>query len=226
MQILPNLHLIPGIVANPFLLVDPDGLTLIDAGLPGSQGKILQYLKSQGFAPSALKRILITHSDGDHVGGLAALQHATQATVFASAVEAEAIRAGRMTRPLKVTGLRRVLFSAAQVFFRPAPARVDELLVDGQELPVLGGLRVVETPGHTPAHLSFFAPGAGVLFCGDSLRCPEGRIEVSAGANTWDEAKALQSARLLASLGVFIVCPGHGQVVRDASSQFQALLSA
>jgi len=43
-EIIPNVHLIPNIVANPYLLIDPDGLTLIDAGLPGSQRKILRYL--------------------------------------------------------------------------------------------------------------------------------------------------------------------------------------
>ena len=42
-------------------------------------------------------------------------------------------------------------------------------LSDGQILPVLGGLRVIETLGHTPGHISLFAPSAGILFCGDSI---------------------------------------------------------
>ena len=89
MEIIPNVHLIPKTVANPYLLIDPDGLTLIDAGLPGSHKKILRYMAGLGYAPGDLKRILITHADYDHVGGLARSKKATGARVYASPVEAQ-----------------------------------------------------------------------------------------------------------------------------------------
>ena len=223
MEIIPNIHLIPGIAANPYLLIDPDGLTLIDAGLPRNQGKILKYLASLGYAPSGLKRILITHADSDHFGSLAALQRATLARVFASAIEAEAIAAGRMSRPLKLSGVRKLLFSAVMAFYQPRPARVDEILVGEQVLPVLGGLRVIETKGHSPGHLSFFVPSLAVLFSGDSLLCSPGLIEPSRGVNTWDEALAVASTKIQAGLGASIVCPGHGPVLKDAATLFNAL---
>ena len=91
MEIIPNVHLVPKTVANPYLLIDPDGLTLIDAGLPGSHKKILRYMAGLGCAPGDLKRILITHADFDHVGGLAPLKKATGARVYASPVEAQAL---------------------------------------------------------------------------------------------------------------------------------------
>jgi len=75
MEIIPNVHLIPNIVANPYLIVDPDGLTLIDAGLPGNHKKILNYISGLGHTPSDLKRIIITHADIDHIGGLSALKN-------------------------------------------------------------------------------------------------------------------------------------------------------
>lgn len=218
MEIIPNVHLVPGIVANPYLLIDPDGLTLIDAGLPRSQGKILKYLTSMGYVPSDLKRILITHADGDHYGSLAALRQATQARIFASTVEAQAIAAGRMSRPLKLSGIRKLLFSMVTALYQPGSVQVDEILAGGQELPVLGGLRVLETPGHSPGHLSFFAPSLAILFCGDSLLCSPGHIELSRGVNTWDETLARSSAKLQAGLGAKIVCPGHGPVLKDAAA--------
>ena len=224
MEILPKVHLIPDVIANTFLLIDEDGLTLIDAGLPNNQGKILHYLTSLGYAPGDLRRILITHADTDHVGSLAALQKASGARLYASAIEAEAIATGRMSRPLKLGGVRWFLFSLAQPFYKAKPAQIDETLSDGQSLPVLGGLRVVETPGHTPGHLSFYAPQPGVLFCGDSLRCTQGKIEISTGANTWDEALALQSAKLQAGLGARIVCAGHGEMITHVETQFSAIL--
>jgi hypothetical protein len=69
MEIVPNVHLIPGIIANSYLIIETQGLTLIDAGLPGSHKKILRYMTSLGYAPKGLKRIIITHADFDHVVG-------------------------------------------------------------------------------------------------------------------------------------------------------------
>lgn len=34
MKVVDNVFVVPGVVANPHLIVDPDGLTVIDTGLP------------------------------------------------------------------------------------------------------------------------------------------------------------------------------------------------
>ena len=221
MEILPNVHLVPNIVANPYLLIDPDGLTLVDAGLPGSQRKILHYMSGLGYAPQDLKRILITHADFDHVGGLAALKRASGARLYASPVEARAMAEGHASRPLKPRRrITKLLFDLMASLFKPATVQVDEFLSDGQTFPVLGGLRVVETPGHTPGHVSFFAPSAGILFCGDSMVSEESGLRGSRGANNWDQAKSDESVRKQAALGATIVCSGHGPVVVDAAAKF------
>jgi glyoxylase-like metal-dependent hydrolase (beta-lactamase superfamily II) len=214
-QIVPGVHVISSVVVNVYLVVEADGLTLIDVGLRGSDKKVLRYMASLGHAPGALRCIVITHADSDHVGGLAALKAATGARVYASAIEAEAIAAGRMSRPLKVGGLLKLLMGITQPWFRADPATVDELVSDGQVLPALGGLRVVETPGHTPGHVSYFAPLASVLFVGDSLVSENGKLRPSRGMNTWDEARALESARVQTALGARVVCPAHGSFVRN-----------
>jgi glyoxylase-like metal-dependent hydrolase (beta-lactamase superfamily II) len=220
MEIIPNVHVIPSVVANVYLIIDPDGLTLIDAGLAQNGKKILKYIADLGHSPPDLRRILITHSDGDHVGGLAALKSTSGAPAYASPIEAEAIAAGRRSRELKLSGPARWLFGLAAPWFNVKPVAVDETVTDGQELPVLGGLRVIETPGHTPGHISLFAPSAGILFPGDSLVSRGNRLYPSRGANTWDAAQALESVKRQAALGARIVCPAHGPVVKDAAGKF------
>ena len=221
MEIIPNVHLIPNTIANPYLLIDPDGLTLVDAGLPGSDKKILRYLAGLGYAPKDLKRIIITHADFDHVGGLAALKKASGARVFSSPIEAQAIAEGHSTRPLKPRSfIVKFLFDVMAGLFKPARVQVDELLMDGQTLPALGELRVLETPGHTPGHISLFAPSVRVLFCGDSIVSDENGLRGSTGANNWDQPKSDESVRIQAALGAQIVCSGHGPVVMDAAGKF------
>lgn len=224
MEVVNNVHLIPGIVANPYLIINPEGLTLIDTGLPKSDKKILEYVTSLGYDVGDIKEIIITHADGDHVGGLAAIKAGSGGQVFASEIEAKAIAEGVQSRPLKLSGVQKLLFSAARVFFKAAPAEVDQIVTNDEIIPVMGGLRVVDTPGHTPGHISLYAKEQGILFCGDSLRCPDGQIKVSKGVNTWDEEQAWQSAKLQAGLGARIVCPGHGDVVHQAEMQFQRML--
>jgi glyoxylase-like metal-dependent hydrolase (beta-lactamase superfamily II) len=171
MKIIENVFVVPGVISNTYILVDADGLTVIDTGLPRSEKKILAYVTSLGKSASDVKRIILTHSDLDHVGSLAALHKATGARTYASRIEADAIAAGKPSRDIKPSGfsMRRVMFSLLRPFMKAAPVKVDEVVADGQTLPVLGGLRVIETPGHTPGHISLFAPASGVLFCGDSM---------------------------------------------------------
>ncbi len=224
MEIIPNVHIISGGMVNCYLIVDADGLTLIDTGLPGNAKRVLQYVGGLGCKPGDVKRIIITHADGDHVGSLAALKAATGAYVYANAAEAEAIAAGRSSRDLKADHLLlKLVFAITGRLFKASPAQVDELVTEGQVLPVLGGLRVVETPGHTPGHISLFAPSADILFVGDSLVSDKNGLRGSRGANTWDQDKANAAVRKQAALGARIVCSGHGPVVMDAAGKFPAM---
>jgi glyoxylase-like metal-dependent hydrolase (beta-lactamase superfamily II) len=222
MKIIDHVFVVPGVVANPYIIVDADGLTLIDTGIPRSEQKILAYVASLGKSARDVKRIILTHSDLDHVGSLAGLQKATGARTYASKIEAEAIAAGKASRQIKPSGfsMRRVMFALMRPFMKAKPFQVDEILTDGQVLPVLGGLRVIESSGHTPGHISLFLPAAGVLFCGDSMVTDENGIHGSRSGLTWDDAKAREAEKKQAALGAKIVCSGHGPVVMDATGKF------
>ena len=223
MEIAPNVHLVPGIIANPYIIVDADGLTLIDAGLPGSQKKILQYISERGYSAQNIVRIILTHSDLDHFGGAAAIKRASGARVFASAIEADAISKGVASRQIRPrASARRVFMSVVRLFFKPEPVHVDQIVAEGQTLPALGGLLVLETPGHTPGHISLFSPSTGVLFVGDSIVSHDGTLVPSLPANTWDAEKAAASVRKQAALHPRLVCSGHGPVVTDAASKMPA----
>jgi len=221
MEIIPKVHVIPSPTGNHYLLLDKDGLTLIDAGIPGSAWKVLAYLRRLRFSPRDLKRILITHADFDHVGGLATLKRLSGARVYAHPIEARAIATGGFSRPLRTANtLLKPLFRLAERFGKTAPVKVDEILVAGQVLPVLDGLYVVDSSGHTPGHLSFFAPVSGILFTGDSILSVGDRLVGSHGAVTWDQEKANRAVRRQAALRARIVCSGHGNVIMDALSKF------
>jgi len=224
MKIATNIHVIPGVTAHPYLLVDPDGLTLIDTGIPGSANKILRYIKRMGYSHKDLNRILLTHADYDHAGSLAALKKATGARVHASVYEARAVANGQFPRSLKTdNALLKPVFTLAERLGRISPAHVDEHICDGQVLPVLNGLHVVDTKGHTPGHLSFFAPSVGILFSGDSILSVKDRLVGSHGSVTWDQDQADASVLRQWALKARIICSGHGAVVMDGLARLMNL---
>jgi glyoxylase-like metal-dependent hydrolase (beta-lactamase superfamily II) len=225
MKVIDNVYVVSGVTANSYILAEPDpeGLTIIDTGLPYSEKTILRYIASKGWSARDIKRILITHADLDHYGCLAALQKASGARTYASRIEAKAIAEGRSSRPIDRSGdntLQRLLIAFFSRIMKATPFQVDEILAEGQVLPVLGGLQVVETPGHSPNHISFFAPSLRVLFCGDSMKSDDRGLRTSRSRNNWDQDRAKASVRKQARLGAQIVCPGHGPVVTDAGSKF------
>lgn len=65
------------------LVVDDEGLILIDGGLPQSAARILDNIRKAGFDPANIRWILNSHAHFDHAGGIAALARITGAKVAA-----------------------------------------------------------------------------------------------------------------------------------------------
>ena len=210
MEIYPGVYRIQQTFVNLYLVVGPDGLLLVDSGLKGSRPRILRAIQEAGKALPDLKTIVITHADGDHFGGLYELQQVTRATAYAAPIEAEAIRRGASSRALTPGGLQKALFRLSAPLFKSQPARIDAPLAEGQVFNVLGGLRVLATPGHTPGHTSLFSPSSGVLFAGDSIRVVDGTPRPSGAGNTWNQVKADESFQLQMALKPTLILAGHG----------------
>jgi len=222
MEVIPNVYLISGTVVNCYLIAEPDGLTLIDTGLPSYESKIRKTITALGYTLQDLKNILLTHSDGDHVGSLAALKASSGAKVYASAIEAQAIEAGIPSRKGRLNWIGKILHFPISRFFKAAPCKVDHILTPGQDLPILERLWVVPTPGHTPGHISFYSAAAKILFAGDSVRSAYGKLICSSGKFTWNEKDAFDSMRLQEAMKPQTVCVGHGPVIRNAVMKFES----
>jgi glyoxylase-like metal-dependent hydrolase (beta-lactamase superfamily II) len=217
MKISDSVSVVPGVMANSYIIRDDDGLTIIDVGMPFSEKKTLEYLAHLGRSAQDVKRILITHADLDHYGCLAPLQTATGARTYASQAEAEAIAKGISSRPVNrnVGRFQAFMIRLMGKYLKAIPCQVNEILTEGQILPVLGGLQVVETPGHSPGHLSYYSPSTGILFCGDSMRTDGRGLRGSRSRNNWNQSMAEESVKKQAALHPQIICPGHGPAVRD-----------
>jgi len=140
---------------------------------------------------TACAGILVTHTDVDHIGGVADLAEGTSAEVWAPAGEADALRQG-LTR------------TASRV--RPHdPAHV----VSGGDTITVAGIdfQVVDIAGHSAGHVGFHADGC--LFSGDLLFAGSvGRVDLPGG--DWDTLVASVRALLDLYPPDTIVYSGHG----------------
>ncbi len=170
MEIFPNIQLIKGIASRQYLIRDLDEFTLIDAGLQMDAKKIIHFLDMHIHSPQLIKQILLTHADGDHFGGVnSILEKYPDLKIRASKIECEAIQKGISSREIKAKGCLGIIFNLGSAFFRSDPTYCAGDLEPDMELPILGGLRVLDTSGHTPGHLSFFLVKHRILFAGDSI---------------------------------------------------------
>ncbi|HZW04192.1 MAG TPA: MBL fold metallo-hydrolase, partial [Anaerolineaceae bacterium] len=112
-------------------------------------------------------------------------------------------------RELQRTTFEGFTFSILAPLFLPAKTEVSRVLKPGDRLPVLGGLEVIESEGHTPGHISFFAPEHRILFSGDSIKFYP-RLGPYQNDTTVDHRLARESFRRQMELKPQLICGGHG----------------
>lgn len=223
MEIIPNVHLIPGVRGVNIYLLLGSTLTLIDAGMPGGDGAILGYIDSLGLAATDLARIVITHHHLDHVGGAAALKQRAPSLLLAHPADAPFI-SGEQPAPPPNGAIMRLLFRLP-LMPRAKPAPVDATLHDGDHLDLLGGATVVHVPGHTPGSIALHFPSERLLICGDTISHRGGRLGPPPKIFTADMGQAIASLRRMAALEFDVLCPGHGSpIVGSAGEQVRAMV--
>jgi glyoxylase-like metal-dependent hydrolase (beta-lactamase superfamily II) len=88
------------------------------------------------------------------------------------------------------------------------------------------GMRVIDTPGHTPGHISIFEPSTGVLIAGDALRTTSNGLEGSDPQYTSSVNDARITVRKLAAMDIKAILPGHGTPLTAGASKALKTLAA
>lgn len=208
-EIAPGIYWIDGGGGNFYLCEEPEGLTLIDTGMPKRQHLVLQLIDELGYAPQDLKQILITHADLDHAGSLAAIQAETGAVVYAGAETAVHLTTG--STPKHLPRIMDFVIRRVMGGIQPISSDIIKSFTDGESLPFLGGLQMLATPGHTMDHYAFYCATTGVLFAGDALNTRNGRLQAILPFITANQEAATQSAIRLLELSPAIIACGHGK---------------
>jgi hydroxyacylglutathione hydrolase len=158
---------------------------------PGEEAeRLLEAAESLGVE---IEAILITHCHFDHIGAVAPVARATGAPVYCPQIE----------RPVLADVMRWV-----PPGFGPFESHEAEHTVAGGERLSLAGIDfdVICTPGHSPGHVTYAAPGA--LLSGDVLfQGSVGRVDLPGG--DWATLERSIEGLLREHAPETVVYPGH-----------------
>ncbi|WP_162301482.1 subclass B3 metallo-beta-lactamase [Cognatilysobacter segetis] len=128
------------------LLTSPKGHVLVDAGTTEAAPQVEANIRRLGFRVEDIRAIVGSHAHADHAGGLARLQRASGAPVYALPDAAPVLTTGR-------AGRSDPQFGVLEPF--PAVARVTPINAGGHVRVAQHDLTAHATPGHTPGGASW-----------------------------------------------------------------------
>lgn len=214
---------------NSYLVDRGDGtLVAIDAGMKSNGSEMLRAIDQLGRKPQDVREILLTHWHNDHAAGASVLADLSGARVHYSAREAD-----HLSRTVASTGLRGKLAGLVPengplVLLKGLLGNAPQQAVTATDFvrggDVIGDFDVLDTPGHTAGHLSYFYRPKGVLFAGDALAVIRQRLRFMARPTTEDVPAARASMMRCLEMPIQFICPGHREpLTRNVAAECERM---
>lgn len=214
---------LPRKAMNVYLLQEPGGVTVFDAGTSDMTAAIA----SAGARLGGIKRVVLGHADFDHRGSAAGLQ----VPVYCHAAEREAAESPDTFRPYhdltKLDPATRAVFDRLAPVWDGGPVQIAGTVSEGDEV---AGFRVVELPGHAPGLVGLFRDSDRLALVSDCFYTVDPRTGrtrppgVPPEAFNADTEQARASIHKLAALEPSVAWAGHAvPVTGDVRAQLERL---
>lgn len=234
-EIAPDVAVVPTLIANAYLVGNRACWVLVDACTPGNETRIRRAAERRFGRGSRPRAILLTHGHFDHAGSAGLLAALWEVSVYAHPREIPYLTGQSQYPPFDLTTPG--FFTRIARFFPTRTVNLETHLAclePKQAIPGLPDWQMIETPGHTPGHVSFFRRTGAVLLAGDAVTTmnldsfwdtvlKRKQVCRPPAPATHDWKNARRSVELLASFRPSLVAAGHGAPIRSAADQLSRL---
>ena len=204
-QLKPNVYWIEGGGGNSGVIIGDKGVIVVDAKTTPAAGKeLLEDIAK--ITPKPVTTVIVTHSDGDHVNGLAS---------FPAGITIIAHENNKKEQDAALAAGGRGAPPAGHLPTQTISKNKEDLKIDGVKVEVLHW-----APAHTSGDLVVFLPAEKIVFTGDIITTqPDALIhlEKNGSSEGW-----VTTAKGIAALNADQFVPGHGDVMAKAAVQKKA----
>ncbi|MFC1694323.1 MBL fold metallo-hydrolase [Candidatus Latescibacterota bacterium] len=200
-----------------YLLENPEGHILIDAGVGLETERIVENIKKDGIDPQSISHLFLTHSHADHSGGAAWFKEKFDVKVYLSRKEAHLLRSSDLIDQGLDIAIREDIYPSDYRFINCEP----DIELDGGETFTFGGsqIQVIHTPGHSYGSLCYLVKTGGrtCMFSGDVVVHGGKLMFLNCTGSVMADMR--QSMPKLANLGIEELYPGHGCFVLEKGQE-------
>jgi glyoxylase-like metal-dependent hydrolase (beta-lactamase superfamily II) len=193
-----------------WVVIEEDGVTLVDTGIPMMANGIMKFIKRLNAGP--LQRVVLTHGHVDHVGAIKPILRTGVVPVFAHRKEIPYIEGEHSYRPGK---------KAVATLPQGGTQALHENEL-GQLQPV-GSLTPYFTPGHSPGHVVYYHEQDQVLLAGDLFSSKKGKLRKPLFTPAMEEV--LRSSDIVNKLRPARLEVCHGDSVFHPADQLDAYIA-
>lgn len=189
---------------------------LIDSGIRSSYKKIVRSVKEV-----PIHSHVLTHAHPDHQGCSDLICKEFKIPLYCHEKEVVRTESGFVTKDYPSS--KNIIARFQQKYWAGPGHPVTKTLKNNDWV---GNFRVIETPGHSSGHISFFREKDGVLIIGDvatnmNLLTTIKGLHLPPNLFTSDKVENINSLIELSKLGPRIICFGHGPVLNNKDKSFE-----
>ncbi|MYY50008.1 MBL fold metallo-hydrolase, partial [Elizabethkingia anophelis] len=189
---------------------------LVDSGIRSSYNTVKKALQK-----TPVYQHILTHAHADHQGCSDQICAEFEIPLLCHPDEVFRTETGMVTNDYPTP--QHWVAKLQQKYWAGQGHKVERTIAENDRI---GNFQVIETPGHSPGHISLFREWDGVLIIGDAatnmnLLTTATGLRLPPNIFTSDQQRNIKSLQKLAKLDPAIICFGHGPVMRNTDRKFE-----
>lgn len=185
----------------PVVIRNNDDLILIDTGFPMFLPLIKKAFKKNGLDIRQLQQVILTHHDHDHMGAVKELVEKYPSVKVKCSEKQIPYIIGKK-KPLRLEQPEMLAADSGLIQMIKSVEPLESALVVEDNETICDGVKVVETSGHMPGHISIYIEPMKTLISGDLLTCENGILSIADERFVLDKEAEINSLKKIINLDI------------------------